>query len=105
MKSKLKTLVAATIGMALLGAQAEATTYAVSLFDGNSTSGLSIAGSITTDSAVGTLTASNILDWDLIGVLIQSSNVTVFQDWKGPLSGQNSTIKTATNIIATQNTL
>jgi hypothetical protein len=77
MKSKFAGLLA---GLVLLGAvtRAEATpiTYAVSLFDGNAftvpggTVEMGVGGSITTDGTLGTLTASNIIDWDLIGTVL-----------------------------------
>jgi hypothetical protein len=116
MKSKLNTLVAAIIGMLLLGmSRTEATpiTYAVSLFDPSgastvdgTTGGLAVGGSITTDGTLGSLTASNIIDWDLIGVFTNSRAITEqFFDLTGPLSGNNSTLNDVTGVIATVHTL
>ena len=69
MKSKL--LAAAMISMTLTGAsKATPITYAVSLFDGTPGINMGVGGSITTDGTLGTLTASNILDWDLIGTVL-----------------------------------
>jgi ABC-type enterobactin transport system permease subunit len=76
MKSKFLGLM---VGMVLLGvttARATPITYAVSLFDPQTSTtplssgdGLAIGGSITTDGALGPLTASDIIDWNLIGSL------------------------------------
>jgi hypothetical protein len=65
-KSKLNVALAATmVGMTLTGAaKATPITYAVALID--RFDGLGIAGSITTDGTTGLLTASNIIDWNLI---------------------------------------
>jgi hypothetical protein len=95
--------VALLLGMLLLGAtNAGATTYAVSLFDG--LEGVAVGGSITTDGTVGTLSTSNIVDWNLIGTSENLSLTTLF-DLTGPLSGDNSFINSFGNIVATPTTL
>jgi hypothetical protein len=113
MKSKLNTLVAAMIGTLLLGiSRVEATpiTYAVALFDGNGVSGnghagVSVGGSITTDGTLGTLTAANILDWNLIGFTWSGTTLTNSFDLTGPLSGHDSSIQRIAGIVATPLTL
>src|SRR5215470_6603925 len=117
MKTKLNTtLAAAIIGIALTGAaNANPITYAVSLFDLHSSSiqgdtEISIAGSITTDGTMGMLTAANIIDWNLVGVMIANPDPTffiidVFANFTGPLSGNNSQMNGPQNIIATPLTL
>ena len=100
MKSKL--LAAAIIGMTLTTGAAKATpiTYAVSIID--RLDGQAIAGSITTDGTMGTLTAANILDWNLI-VTVQK--LSEFFALTGPLSGNDSSIQTIQNIVAAPLTL
>jgi len=108
MKSKL--LAAAMISMTLTGAsKATPITYAVSLFDGTPGINMGVGGSITTDGTLGTLTASNILDWDLIGTVLQTpcliSGCNTLFNLTGPLSGNNSTLVEALNIVAAPLTL
>jgi hypothetical protein len=96
-------------GMLLLGAvtRAEATpiTYAVSLFDGINEVG--VGGSITTNGTLGTLTVSDIIDWDLIATVAQPTRPTAFFDLTGPLSGNNSIVPLGSivNVVATPLTL
>jgi|SRR6516164_9195044 len=108
MKSKL--LAAAMISMTLTGAsKATPITYAVSLFDGTPGINMGVGGSITTDGTLGTLTASNIIDWDLIGTVLQTpcliSGCNTLFNLTGPLSGNNSTLVEALNIVAAPLTL
>ena len=123
MKSKLTTaLAAAMISMTLTGAaKATPITYAVSEFiqNANRTFGQSIGGSITTDGTLGLLSASNILDWNLVSTQLTTvfnppnpgvSTVTQFYDYLGPLSNPgaafpNSVLTAVDNIIATPLTL
>jgi hypothetical protein len=102
MKSKL--LAAAMISVALTGAAKTAPiTYAVSLFDG--TAGVGVGGSITTDGTPGPLTASNVLDWDLIGSTVNNSVPAFSFDLTGPLSGNNSQLSFLGNVLAAPLTL
>jgi hypothetical protein len=90
MKAKCLALLTAMI---VFGAEAKATpiTYAVSLFENDpGVIQQSIAGSITTDGTLGMLSATNIIDWNLIAVHIMSS--PTFVDLTGPLSGNNSAL-------------
>jgi hypothetical protein len=99
MKSK---FLAVMVGMVLLGmSRAKATTYAVSLFENDIFAQVAVGGSITTDGALGTLAASDIIDWDLIGVALPGS----FFALTGPLSGNNSKLLSISNIFATPLTL
>src|ERR1700730_9044798 len=108
MKSKFAGLLA---GLVLLGAvtRAEATpiTYAVSLFDG--INGVGVGGSITTNGTLGTLTVSDIIDWDLIATIapLPGRAGTAFFDLTGPLSGNNSIVPLGSieNVVATPLTL
>ena len=111
MKSKFAGLLA---GLVLLGAvtRAEATpiTYAVSLFDGTPGINMGVGGSITTDGTLGTLTTVNILDWNLLGTALgvpsgSGGLVDLFYNLTGPLSGNNSTLVEALNIVAAPLTL
>jgi hypothetical protein len=112
MKSKCAGLLA---GLVLLGGvvRAEATpiTYAVALFDDLANGDVvSIAGSITTDGTLGSLTAANIVDWNLIGwQAISVSGVGLLvanvADMTGPLSGNNSSLSFLEEIVATPTTL
>ena len=107
MKSKL--LAAAMISMALTGAsKATPITYAVSLFENDVKLDMivSIAGSITTDGTLGPLTASNIIDWSLVGVAANFLGLRGIDQFNGPLSHpHNSLILDARNIVATPTTL
>jgi hypothetical protein len=111
MKSKFLGLM---VGMVLLGvttARATPITYAVSLFDPQTSTtplssgdGLAIGGSITTDGALGPLTASDIIDWNLIGSLFNLGGNSLAGhtfNLTGPLSGNNSILTVAIGIIAT----
>jgi hypothetical protein len=103
--------------MLLLGpttAGADPITYAVGLsVPTGQNAGLAVAGSITTDGAMGPLQASYVLDWYLIGVveeIVGSTNA--FFTLLGPLStdslgnhGPNSSVENLFNIVATPLTL
>ena len=110
MKSKFLTMI---VGMVLLGvttARADPITYAVTLFDDNTTligygspvGVLAVAGSITTDGKLGALSQSDILDWSLVAVqgpafALQSQFSLFFQ---GPLSFSQSPLPFAQSIIS-----
>ena len=75
MKAKCASLVAAMLLLGTANAGANNITYAVSLFvSTGGLNGVSVAGSITTDGTIGTLTKADILDWDLIGSALGSGN-------------------------------
>ena len=75
MKAKCASLVAAMLLLGTANAGANNITYAVSLFvSTGGLNGVSVAGSITTDGTIGTLTRADILDWDLIGSALGSGN-------------------------------
>jgi hypothetical protein len=106
MKSKLKTALAAMVGMVLLGAtNAGATpiTYAVALFE-DVFFGIAIGGSITTDGTLGIIGIDNIVDWNLIGVTQGGLGNNLFNS-TGPLSGNNASAFGARDILATPLTL
>ena len=100
-------LVALTV-IATSQATASPITYAVAIFaTGEGT--LGIGGSITTDGTLGPLSASNIIDWNLIGAAQPVPAVEVANIFQlvGPLSGgPNSSVQILNaNIIATLSTL
>src|SRR5262245_4444215 len=100
-------LVALTV-IATSQATASPITYAVAIF-GAGEGTLGIGGSITTDGTLGPLSASNIIDWDLIGAAQPVPAVEVANIFQlvGPLSGgPNSRLQILNaNIIATPLTL
>ena len=77
-------LVALTV-IATSQATASPITYAVAIF-GVGEGTLGIGGSITTDGTFGPLSASNIIDWDLIGAAQPVDAANIFQ-LVGPLVG------------------
>lgn len=108
LKRRTQAVLVALAVFATSQATASTITYAVSIFGVNAVGNtLGIGGSITTDGTLGPLSASNIIDWDLIGATKNTGGQASIFNLVGPLSGgPNSRVQILTvNIIATPSTL
>jgi len=108
LKRSAQAVLVASVVFATSQATASSITYAVAVF-GDGEGRLGIGGSITTDGTLGSLSASNIIDWNLIGAAqpVPTAEVASIFQMVGPLSGgPNSTLLLLNaNIIATPLTL
>lgn len=84
-----------------------AITYAISLFSGSHSipyqASVALGGSITTDGSTGLITDTHIVDWDLIaavGVFEDGGSSYSIFNLTGPLSGGNSSLSMAGDVLA-----